>query len=91
MDLTREKFIIGLFAAFGVGLILWQHAQHTGQIIQAMGGLAPTNTNNPSVAAGSNVIYPASLGGTPAPGQPNLSAEPPPLDNLVIGPNWSIR
>lgn len=92
-DIGREKFVIGLFAAAGVAAILYQHAQHTGQLLQAVGamGSAFRATPQPGTTGGDNMIYPGSLAGTPSPGQENMQAENPPLNNLNIGRNWEFR
>lgn len=85
-DLNRAMLVIGLFGVAGVALILYQHSLHTGQIVAALGSSAPADAANASAFATS----PASLAGTPTPGQLNLLPPPPAPALLVAGPGWSV-
>lgn len=83
-----EMWIIGLFGLGGVALILYQHSLHSGQIVAAIGGAQAGTPAAPYMPPQS---YPASLGGTPTPGQENLQAPAPAVANLVSGPGWSVH
>lgn len=85
MKNSNELFVIGAFAAFAVALILYQHAVHTGQILDAV-TTAPDNS-----AIDTSTLASASLAGSPAPGQSNLIPEQLQATPLTIEPGYYLH
>ena len=85
----RSLLIVGVFAAAAVGLILYQHSLHTGQVLSAMGA-GSGGKMGAVVPAAAPTGY-ASLAGRPTPGQTNLTPDAPPVAPLQVNAGYTLN
>lgn len=88
-QIKTALFSISIFGLGAVALILYQHSQHTGQILGAMNaGSSPAPATVPNSSPVATSL--ASLAGQPTPGQSNLVPQPAAVSPLTVGSYHSI-
>lgn len=80
-------FTIGIFSLGAVGVILYQHTLHTGQLLGAIASAAPAPAAAAVVSAAPG--RPASLAGTPVWGQAVFTIDPA-VTPLQIGSDFKL-
>lgn len=79
---------LAIFAAGAVAVILYQHSQHTGQVIAALNASAPASA---TPVANAVAVAPASTAGLPIIGQANLQMVPQPSPPMQINAGYTVH